>query len=451
MLAAFAVPSLLATLGWLYLLAGHGWFWQTDQRLPRVTSEPRWWPPVTAVVPARDEAEMLPETLPTLLGQDYPGELTVVLVDDQSGDKTRAVARRLVATQPDGRELVIVDGSVPPPGWAGKVWAMAQGASVAAARMAGGHAVIPNLNAGGPAPARPAEPDPWAPAPGPWPAAPRPREATPAAAGPPGYLLFTDADIEHAPGSVTALVRAAEAGGLDLVSQMAMLRTENRWERWILPAFVYFFAMLFPFSRVNQPGDRTAAAAGGCMLVRGRALAGAGGLARISGARIDDVALARLLARRPGGRIWLGLSTAVQSRRPYPRLADLWDMVARSAYTQLRYSPWLLAGTVAGLLLLFVVPPLTAIGGLLGLAGGAPLASRDGLLAASGLVGWAAMSATWVPLLRLYRLPALRAPALPLVALLYTTMTLDSARRHRAGNDAVWKGRQLPRRPGAPA
>jgi hopene-associated glycosyltransferase HpnB len=450
MLAAFAVLSLLATLGWLYLLAGHGWFWQTDQRLPRVTSDPQWWPPVTAIVPARDEAETLPETLPSLLGQDYPGELTVVLVDDQSGDGTTAVARRLAVAQLDGRELVLVDGSAPPPGWAGKVWAMAQGASVAAARMAGGHAVIPNLTTGGPPPARPAEPDPWAPAPNPWSAAPRPREVARQAAGPPGYLLFTDADIAHAPGSVTALVRAAEADRLDLVSQMAMLRADNRWERLILPAFVYFFAMLFPFSRVNRRGDRTAAAAGGCMLVRGQALADAGGLARISGARIDDVALGQLLARRPGGRIWLGLGTAVESRRRYPRLADLWDMVARSAYTQLRYSPWLLAGTVAGLLVLFVVPPLTAIGGLLGLASGAPLASKDGLLATSGLLSWAAMSATWVPLLRLYRLSPLRAPALPLVALLYTAMTLDSARRHRVGGGAVWKGRALPR-PGGPA
>jgi hopene-associated glycosyltransferase HpnB len=450
MLTAFAVLSLLATLGWLYLLAGHGWFWQTDQRLPRATSEPRWWPPVTVIVPARDEAEMLPETLPSLLGQDYPGELTVVLVDDQSGDRTKAVARRLAAAQRDGRELLIVDGSAPPPGWAGKVWAMAQGVSVAAARMAGGHAVVPNLATGGPPPPRPAEPDPWAPTPALWsPAAPA--EAARPAAAPPGYLLFTDADIAHAPGSVTALVRAAEAGGLDLVSQMAMLRTDNRWERWILPAFVYFFAMLFPFSRVNRAGDRTAAAAGGCMLVRGQALAEAGGLARISGARIDDVALGRLLARRPGGRIWLGLGTSIRSRRPYPRLADLWEMIARSAYTQLRYSPWLLAGTVAGLLLLFVVPPVSAIAGLLGLAGGAPLGSEDGLLAASGLVGWAAMTTTWVPLLRLYRLSPLRAPALPLVALLYTAMTLDSARRHRTGSDPAWKGRPLPRRPGAPA
>jgi hopene-associated glycosyltransferase HpnB len=447
MLAAFAVLSLLAALGWLYLLAGHGWFWQTDQRLPRVTGDPEWWPPVTVVVPARDEAEVLPETLPTLLGQDYQGELTVVLVDDQSGDRTKAVAQRLAAAQRDSHDLVIVDGAAPPPGWAGKVWAMAQGAAVAAARMAGGHAVVPNLAAAGPPAAVRAEPDPWAPLPDPWSPAARQRPAR----YPPGYLLFTDADIAHAQGSVAALVRAAEAERLDLVSQMAMLRTENAWERWVLPAFVYFFTMLFPFSRVNRPGDRTAAAAGGCMLVRGKALAEAGGLARISGARIDDVALGRLLAGRPGGRIWLGLGTGVRSLRRYPRLADLWDMVARSAYTQLRYSPWLLTGTVLGLLLLFVAPPLTAIGGLLGLAGGAPLASKDGLLAASGLLGWAAMSATWVPLLRLYRLSAARAPALPLVALLYTAMTLDSARRHRVGQGAVWKGRPLPRRPGAPA
>jgi hopene-associated glycosyltransferase HpnB len=411
MLAAFTILSLLALLGWLYLLGGHGWFWQTDQRLPGVSSTPRRWPPVTAIVPARDEAAMLPETLPSLLAQDYPGELTVVLVDDQSRDGTAKVARALAARLPGARELVVVRGSEPPTGWTGKVWAMARGAEVAAARAAGGHWVGPG------------------------------------AGGQPGYLLFTDADVAHAPGSVTTLVCAAEAERLDLVSQMALLRARNRWERLIVPAFVYFFAMLYPFSRVNHPGSRTAAAAGGCMLVSAQALDAAGGLASIRGAHIDDVALGQLLGRRPGGRIWLGLGTGVASRRPYPELADLWDMIARSAYTQLRYSPLLLAGTVAGLVLLFAVPPLVGAGALIGLALGAGIESSAGLLALTGLGAWAIMSATWVPMLRLYKLSPKRAPALPLVAMLYAAMTVDSARRHRAGAGGLWKGRSLPRRP----
>jgi hopene-associated glycosyltransferase HpnB len=437
MLAAFAILSLLATLGWLYLLAGHGWFWLAEEWLPPVTSKPRRWPPVTAVVPARDEAAMLPETLPTLLAQDYPGELTVVLVDDQSTDGTAGVARGLAAGIQGGHELLIVAGSEPPPGWAGKVWAMAQGAEVAKARMSGGHAVTPGDGA--------AEPGAWAAGAGADAGAAGAAGAP--AAGQPGYILFTDADIAHPRGSVTALVAAADGDRRDLVSQMALLRTATGWERAMVPAFVYFFAMLYPFGRVNRPGGRTAAAAGGCMLVRGQALADAGGLARIKGARIDDVALGQLLGRRPGGRIWLGLSTSLTSRRPYPRLADLWDMIARSAYTQLRYSPWLLAGTIAGLLLLFAVPPLVGAGGLIAaLAGGG---AGAWLLAATGLGAWAIMSATWVPILRLYRLPPLRAPALALVALLYAAMTVDSARRHRAGAGGIWKGRPLPRRPRA--
>ena len=400
--------AVTALLGWLYLLAGHGWFWRTDQRLPRGSATPRRWPSVVAVVPARDEAEVLPETLPALLAQDYPGDFGVVLVDDQSADGTAEVARALAAVAGGvggARGLTVVEGGEPPGGWAGKVWAMARGAE---------------------------------------------------AAGAPDYLLLTDADIAHAPFSLTALVRAAEADRRDLVSQLALLRVETGWERALVPAFVYFFSMLYPFRRVNRPGARTAAAAGGCMLVRRQALADAGGLARIGGARIDDVALGRLLKHRPGGgRIWLGLATGVVSRRPYPRLADIWATIARSAYTQLRYSPMLLAGTVAGLLVLYAVPPLAAAAGLAGLALGAGAGAGAGTaplaawLAASGLGTWAVMSATFVPVLRLYRLSLLRAPTLPLLALLYVAMTLDSARRHRSGRGAAWKGRTLPRRPRA--
>jgi hopene-associated glycosyltransferase HpnB len=241
---------------------------------------------------------------------------------------------------------------------------------------------------------------------------------------------------------VRLLAAAAIADDRSLVSQMALLRAATGWERWIVPAFVYFFAQLYPFRRVGQARSRTAAAAGGCMLVRRQALAAAGGLARIAGARIDDVALARLLKRGPArARCWLGWTILVHSRRPYPGLGQLWDMVARSAYTQLRYSPAMLAGTVLGVLWLYLLPPAAAIGGLAGLAaGGGAVAAA---FAVAGLAGWLIMAVTWVPVLRLYGLSPLRAFALPAVAALYTAMTADSARRHYAGRGGEWKGRAI--------
>jgi hopene-associated glycosyltransferase HpnB len=420
----------LAAAAWVYLLAGHGGFWRTDVRLPGPPGSPgpQPWPSVVAVVPARDEAAILPETLPTLLAQEYPGAFSVVLVDDASTDGTAAVAAAVstraavgstgalagstgaaagsaraaaastgaaaAGSAPAGVPLRVVSGSPPRAGWAGKVWAMAQGV---------------------------------------------------AAAGECDYLLFTDADIALEPGVVADLVRAAAADDRALVSQMALLRRETGWERWIVPAFVYFFAQLYPFRRVGRPRARTAAAAGGCMLVRREMLAAAGGLERIAGARIDDVALARLLKRGPArARCWLGFTTSVHSRRPYRGLGGLWDMVARSAYTQLRYSPALLAGTVAGLCWLYLLPPVATLGGLAAAAaGGHPAGPAVWWCAGAGLAGWALMTLSYLPVLRLYRLSPLRAPCLPVIALLYTAMTVDSARRHRMGRGGEWKGRAI--------
>jgi hopene-associated glycosyltransferase HpnB len=395
----------LAALAWAYLLACHGGFWRTSQRLPAPVTDPVTWPAVTAVVPARDEAAGLPDSLPTLLSQDYPGRLAVTLVDDQSTDGTSAVAAALGraagwevcdgAGDDAGRVLRIVAGSPPPAGWAGKVWAMSQGLAAAA-------------------------------------------DAE--------YLLFTDADIAYAPGALTDLVRAAAGSRRALVSQMALLRADTGWERVLVPAFVYFFAQLYPFRRVNRPGGRTAAAAGGCMLVDRAVLTAAGGLAAIGGARIDDVALGRLLKRGAGADCWLGLTTDITSTRPYDHFADLWDMIARSAYTQLRYSAAALAGTIAGLLWLYLLPPVAGIAGLVslvaggGVSGGGAAASW---LAGAGLAGWAMMSASYLPMLRLYRLSPLRSLSLPLIALMYAAMTADSARRHHAGRGGEWKGRTI--------
>jgi hopene-associated glycosyltransferase HpnB len=389
-----SIACTLAAVAWIYLLAGHGGYWRTTEWLPRVAAEPDAWPEVVAVVPARNEAEMLPVTLPALLGQDYPGPLAVIVVDDGSSDGTSEVAARIAGSLPGSRALRVIPGAPPPEGerWAGKVWAMAQGLR---------------------------------------------------AAGSSDYVVFTDADIAWEAHQLRRLVAAAEGDDRDLVSQMALLRATSGWERVVVPAFVYFFAQLYPFRRVNAPGSRTAAAAGGCMLIRRETLDQAGGVTPIRGALIDDVAMGRLI-KSQRGRTWLGVTQQVVSVRPYLGLASLWQMVARSAYTQLLYSPLVLAGTLAGLLFLYLLPPAGAVTGLVALlAGGGPAgpAGPAALAASAGLAGWVLMSLSYLPLLRLYRLSPLRAPGLPLIALLYAAMTADSARRYYAGRGAEWRGR----------
>lgn len=366
---AFLAAAAAALLTWLCLAVVHGRFWRTSIRLPPRPT-PRPWPAVVAIVPARNEADVLRDTLPLLVSQEYPGRFRVVVVDDASDDQTGSVAKEA------GADVVRTEG--PPPGWAGKVAAMARGV---------------------------------------------------AAADDAELFLFTDADIRYSAGCLTALVEATS--GFDMVSQMVRLRAHGRWERVIVPAFVYFFAQLYPFGRVNSARSRVAAAAGGCMLVRKAALEEAGGLQNIAGALIDDVSLARLLKSR-GNRIWLGLTPDIESVREYPMLKDLWRMVSRSAYTQLRYSPLLLCGTVLGMALVYLVPPAATIAGAV---------MGDVTVTALGAAAWALMTATFLPMLRFYRLSALRAPALPLIALLYLAMTIDSARRHALGRGGAWKGR----------
>ncbi len=375
--------SALSLLVWLWLTCCHGFFWRTDVTLPE-RRPPARWPGVAIVVPARDEAAVLPVSLPSLLGQKYPGRARVILVDDHSSDGTGALAASLAG--PDGLPLTVTTPPPLPAGWTGKLWALRHGVELATA--------APDDDA--------AE-----------------------------YLLLTDADIAHGPDSLAELVAAAESARLDLVSQMARLRVTTGWERLIVPAFVYFFAQLYPFRRSNRPGSRTAAAAGGCSLVRRDALERAGGVAAIRGAVIDDVSLARAV-KSSGGRIWLGLATQVDSVRPYPRLAELWRMVSRSAYAQLRHSPLLLLGTVLGLALVYLVPPLATVTGL---AAGQPA------VALTGAAAWLLMAGTYLPMLRYYGQPAAAAPLLPFTALLYLLMTVDSAVQHWRGRGAAWKGR----------
>ena len=398
-----AIACAVSAAAWVYLVAAHGGFWRTGERLPprRAGTGSTSWPPVVAVVPARNEADSLPGTLPALLGQEYPGEFRVFLVDDGSDDGTAGVAAELgeKAARDGGAPLTVVSGRPRPDGWAGKVWAMSQGLAAAV--------------------------------------------DTGSAASAPAYVLFTDADITWAPTALRDLVRAAEDDDRALVSQMALLRAETAWERVIVPAFVYFFAQLYPFRKVNNPRSRTSAGAGGCMLIEAEALERAGGLEPMRGALIDDVALGTLL-KKNGNRIWLGLTTDIRSDRPYPSLGSLWHMIARSAYVQLRYNPALLAGTLVGLLLLYAVPPAGVIAALIAVAVGSTGAAAA-VSGIAGLVGWALMTASYLPMLRFYRLSPLRAPALPLIALLYAAMTADSARRHYSGRAVSWRGRAADR------
>ncbi|WP_239334127.1 glycosyltransferase [Frankia sp. CiP3] len=400
MLAACAVCSLIV---WLVLAGGHGMFWRTDTRLDPYSpqadgaAEPNGgWPAVTVIIPARNEADIIPYTLPSLLSQNYPGPLQVVLVDDASEDGTGEIARTLGRSAGAHVPLKVLTGGGRPPGWVGKVWAMEQGV----------------------------------------------RASSPESE----WLLFTDADIAHGPESVARLVHHATTRGLDLTSLMAFLRARSRWERLLIPAFVYFFAQLYPFRRTNRPATRTAGAAGHAILLRRGALEHAGGLASIARAVIDDCSLARTI-KRSGGRIWVGLADpatdGVRGVRPCPQLADLWSMVARSAYTQLRHSPVLLIGSVAGLALTYVAPPLAAVVGLAGLVAGAG-GTAAVVSAAAGLGAWAVMTATYIPMIRYYLQSARNAVLLPVVAVLYVLMTLDSARAHWRGRGAAWKGRTYP-------
>lgn len=372
---------------WAILLFARGGFWRADQRLSGAPPDRSAWPAVVAVVPARDEAAVIAESITGLLRQDYPGRFGVVLVDDHSTDDTGTIASRSAAAAGASERLTLVAGERLPGGWSGKLWALAQGVERAGA-------VAPDA----------------------------------------AWLLLTDADIRHDPVSLRRLVAKAERDGCDLVSLMVRLDLGGLWGRLLIPAFVFFFQKLYPFPWVNDPRRRTAAAAGGCILIRRTMLVRIGGIAAIHGALIDDCALAAAV-KAAGGRLWLGLSSDLVSLRPYGGFRGIWDMVVRTAYTQLGHSPLLLAGTVIGMALTYLAGPLAVL--IWPWHGSAPAA-------ALGLAAWIVMSVAYRPTLALYRQPAAAAYLLPLAGLLYSMMTVGSAVRHWRGRGGAWKGRTYP-------
>jgi len=371
---AATVIAWAGLLAWVVLLVGRGGFWRIDRHpLP---PQPARWPEVVAVIPARDEAEGIGRAVTSLLAQDYPGRFTLVVVDDHSSDGTAAIAEGAALALGAAGRLTVVAGAALPAGWTGKVWAMEQG--LLCARQ-------------------------WAP------------KAE--------YVLFTDADIAHAPGQLRELAARAQAGNVDLASLMVRLNCTTLPERALIPAFVFFFRMLYPFRRVADPGSRVAAAAGGVMLARRAMVEQLGGMAVLKGALIDDCTLARAVKRR-GGRLSLDLAGETRSLRIYRGWGEPWDMIARSAYDQLSHSPLLLAGTVLSMGLTFVAPPVLALAGN-------PVAA----------LAWASMVAAYLPMVRFYKLSMAWAPLLPLVALVYLGATLHSALRHHLGRGGKWKGR----------
>lgn len=362
---------------WLYLLMARGQFWR--DRPDRAEFPPLAnWPRIAAVIPARNEAEIIGTTIRSLNAQDYPGELGIVLVDDNSDDGTGDLARAAAAG--GARPVVVLRGAELQSGWTGKMWAVSQGVAEAEARF---------------------DPD---------------------------FILLTDADVVHHKANLSELAARAEAEKRDLVSLMPKLHCDTFAERAMLPAFVYFFEMLYPFRWVADPRRPVAAAAGGCMLVRRTALNRVGGIAQLKAAIFEDCALAAAIKPGNPGGVWLGLTDATRDLRVYNSVGEVWQMVARYAFTQLDLSVWKLAGTVLSMFVTFLAPAL-----LFGFA--------HGWLATLGAFGWFAMAASFQPILWFYGRSPLWGLALPLIAAVYLGATIDSALRYWQGKGGLWKGR----------
>jgi len=365
----------LSFLIWVYLVLAHGRFWASGPELPPAT--PTELPDVDIIIPARDEAQTIGPVVASLAAQDYPGRFRIILVDDNSTDGTAERA----GTAPN---LTILRGQAKPAGWSGKLWALSQGVAASSAPV----------------------------------------------------LLFTDADIVHDRRHLSALVARLQPmrpdeGQIDLVSEMVRLNCTSLPERALVPAFVYFFQMLYPFARVNDPRSPVAAGAGGTVLIRREALERIGGIAAIRHALIDDVTLAKAVktaGRQRGNGIYLGHSGLATSVRPYPHWQDLWQMISRTAFTQLRYSAALLLLTLVGLALVWLLPPYALLFG-------------SGWVRIAGLSTYVLAALSYLPTLRRYRRNPLWALALPLIALFYMAATLGSALNHWFGRGARWKNR----------
>ena len=369
----------LPLLIWLYLLGLRGGFWRVRLLLPPAPP-PAFMPRparVVAVVPARNEADVIADAVGSLLDQRFEGSLHVIVVDDASTDGTGDIARQAGERAGASGRLSVIRGSGPLPGWSGKVCAMARGVD-AAQELA------------------------------------------------PDYLLFTDADIHHDPDNVASLLAIAQTRGSDLTSYMVRLSTANAAERWLIPAFVFFFFKLYPPAWIGRAGA-TAGAAGGCMLVRPQALARSGGLAAIRGEIIDDCSLARSI-KRSGGSLWLGLTRSARSLRPYGSLAEIGGMISRTAFNQLRHSWLLLAGTLLGLALTYLAPPLL-------------LLSRQLALMTLGGSAWLLMTLAYLPMVRFYGQSPAWALSLPAAAVFYAGATFHSAIQYARGAGGRWKGR----------
>jgi hopene-associated glycosyltransferase HpnB len=366
--------GIATTILWTYMATGHGEFWRPFT--PSSFAAPAALPSVDIIVPARNEAEVLPFSLPSLLQQNYAGPWRVILVDDHSQDGTGDLGRQIARGLGADDRLTVLQAPELLPGWSGKVAAMNAGVGESRA----------------------------------------------------DFVLFTDADIEHDPSSLRHLVARAEAGKLDLVSRMVLLNCVSVAEKLLIPAFVFFFAMLYPFKWSNDPSARTAAAAGGTMLVRRSRLTVIGGLASIRSALIDDCSLAQAI-KSSGGRTELLLTQEIRSLRPYPSITDVWRMVARTAYTQLRYRPLFLVGTVLGLGFMYILPIWLF------------LFAPTFLSTVAGLLSCAVMVLIYRPIVKFYSLSWVWTLTLPIAALIYGMATVDSARLYYAGKGGLWKGR----------
>ena len=404
------MPATLVVVGsislaiWLYLAVARGMFWRLrefDDDTARHAS-PSSWPPVAAVIPARNEAATIAQVLASLLKQDYAGEFSVVLVDDHSEDATAQIARQAAHELNAESRVHICTAPTLPSGWTGKLWALNSGTAIF------GCAPTTSISPGQPNTGRTTS-----------------NNLTQIST--PTYYWFTDADIVHAPDTLRRLVARAESDRLDLASLMVQLQAKTLPERTLIPAFLFFFLKLYPPRWIADPKARAAGAAGGCILLRSAALQRIGGFTAIRNEVIDDCALARAV-KRADGKIWMGLTRASVSLRAYATFREIRDLIARTAFTQLHYSPLLLLGTLLAMILTYLAPIALVF-------------AHEPVPQILGACVWLLMSLLYLPTIRFYRLPPAWAATLPLTALFYVYATCLSAARYYLGRGAQWKGR----------